>query len=512
MNNKLTRRLLIYILLCSALLSVCSTLAQLYSSFQSSLISLEQRFDNIETSYLPSIATSLWDFNERLINQQIRGIVDLPDISFVKIVTDIGNEPQFGEADIIPEKVVEYPINYGEQNVGQLQIYADYRDIYQHLWQQAGFILLTEFIKIFIVTFFIIAIVDRLIIRHLLRITRYAQKLASHNLDEKLILTTRFKDKDELDYLVDAINDMRIKLKEEIVKLESAENALLSLNGELEVKVHDRTTMLAESNEQLQNSLDNLTLAQDQLVQSEKMASLGQLVAGVAHEVNTPLGISITSISALKEKVDALKKAVDSQELTKSLLNSTLSLVSEYQQIIERSLNKAVNLIRSFKAVAVEQHTDVEVNVNLPQLIHDIVNTVKTMFKQKKYRINIEIEDDLTLLTYSSAWNQILTNFLMNSHIHGFEDRIQGEISIVFTHTNDYLTLTYKDDGVGIRDDVKNKVFDPFVTTKRGQGGSGLGLNIVFNLVDAKLGGTIKSLETEQGVCFQVIVPISSQK
>ena len=507
-NDKLTRRLLFYILICSTFVSVCSTLVQLYSSFQDDLSLLEQRFDNIEKSYIPSIASSLWDFNKPLVAQQIQGIVDLPDIGFVVVENDFDYHEQFGNADIVAKKFVEFTVDFDGKRVGKLLVYADYQDIYKRLWQQAGFILTAEFIKIFIVAFFIILIIDRLIIRHLFKIISYAQELASHNLDDALVLSNRPEKEDELDYLVNSINGMRVKLQNEIVKLEEAENALLALNGELEVKVHDRTQKFEESNLQLQASLDNLTLAQDQLVQSEKMASLGQLVAGVAHEVNTPLGICVTSITALKEKVEDLQKAIDSQELTKSFLTETLNLLIEYEQIIERSLNKSVQLIRSFKSVAVEQHTDPEVNINLHQHVYDVVNTVKTLFKQKKYHINIDVDENLSLVTYPSAWNQILTNFLMNSHIHGFEDRSEGEISISFTSSNGYLTLLYTDNGKGIPSNFQKRIFDPFVTTKRGQGGSGLGLNIVFNLVNAKLGGTINSLDAEQGVCFKVKVPI----
>jgi len=510
--NKLSRRLLAYILLGSLFFSISSTLIQLYHSFQDDLLLLEQRFDNIEKSYIPSIAASLWDFNESLVSVQLKGIVDLPDIRFVKVSNDFDYQSHQGQVDVAAEKIVEFPIAYSGSVVGKLTVYADYQDIYKRMYQQAGFILLSESIKIFLLTFFILLIVNQLITRHLFRITKYTQQLGRHNLEQDLTLTKRYKTKDELDDLVDAINVMRINLKNEISKLEDAENALLALNGELEVKVHDRTAKLAESNSQLQQSFDDLTLAKDKIVQSEKMASLGQLVAGVAHEVNTPLGICITSISALNEHVDSLQAAINDEKLTKSFLVNKLVLLKEYEEIIERSLIKSVDLIRSFKSVAVEQHTDPEVEINLAEHVNNVVNTVKTMFKTQNYLIKIEVDEQFSLVTYPSAWNQILTNFMVNSHIHGFESSRDGEITINFTESDGYLTLLYQDNGKGISDEVKNKVFEPFITTKRGQGGSGLGLNIVFNLIDAKLGGTIETLDVDKGVCFKVKVPIRSEQ
>jgi signal transduction histidine kinase len=511
-NNKLSRRVLIYILLCSSLLSISSTFVQLYVNYNESIATLNQRFDNVETSYIQSISTSLWDFNEPLVQQQIKGIVKLPDISHVKIVTGFGKVYQYGDEDKVADKVVEYPIFYGDNDIGVLVISATYDDIYQNLWQQAGIILTAEVIKIFIVAFFIIFIVHWFITRHIYHITKYSQQVSTENLDVPLVLTSRPKEKDELDVLADTINNMRTTLKSDILKLENAENALINLNGELEVKVYDRTSKLAASNNQLQQSLDDLTLAKDQLVQSEKMASLGQLVAGVAHEVNTPLGICVTSITALKEKVLELNKSVETDNLTKSHLTKTLNILIEYQDIIERSLNKAVELIRGFKSVAVEQHTDPELKINLAHHVNDVVNTVKTLFKRKNYTINLDVDENINLVTYPSAWNQIITNFLTNSHIHGFEDQENGEIFIHFFELDGFLILNYSDNGKGLDSSVKNRIFDPFVTTKRGQGGSGLGMNIVYNLVDAKLGGTIKCLDTEQGCSFEVRVPIKKKQ
>lgn len=508
-NNKLNRKVLIYILVCSLVLSVLSTIIQLYANFNDDIRSLKQQFSNIENSYIQSLSTSLWDFNEPLVNQQIQGIVQLPDITFAKLTTGFGKSYQFGNENDIVQESQQYTIFYGENEIGTLFIHANYVDIFKKLKQQAWLIIMSEFVKTFIVALCIMFIIHWFVTRPLYQITNYSQSLSTDNLEKPLRLSHRTSaHEDELDMLAAAINDMRLALKNDIVKLEEAENALINLNGELEIKVYDRTEKLAETNRQLQASLDDLTLAKDSLVQSEKMASLGQLVAGVAHEVNTPLGICVTSITALKEKLNELNYAIDNEELTKSKLTKTLALFAEYETIIERSLNKAVELIRGFKSVAVEQHTDPELNINMAQHARDVINTVKTLFKKKHYTINLNIDDELSLITYPSAWNQILTNFLMNSHIHGFDGIDEGVIDISFVERDDYLMLTYSDSGKGIPVSMEKKIYDPFVTTKRGQGGSGLGLNIVFNLINTKLKGSIVHVDTKTGCTFQVKVPI----
>jgi signal transduction histidine kinase len=484
---------------------------QLYVDFQNGVSTLDERFNNIELSFNQSISTSLWDFNEDLVEQQISGIQRLPDIRHVKITTSFGKVYQVGDATNGAKKVESHPIAFQGNIIGNLVISADYQDIYQHLWQKAGFIIFTEFIKIFIVALCTFFIVHWLITRHLYRITLYSQAMSGESIDMPLTLESRSKKTDELDELVSAINIMRITLKNDIIKLKDVENALINLNGDLEIKIYERTSKLAESNQQLQHSLNELTLAKDQLVQSEKMASLGQLVAGVAHEVNTPLGICVTSVSALKEKVAEVSHALNDETLTKKKLTSMLSLFTEYEKIIERSLNKAVELIRSFKSVAVEYHTDPKRNINLAQHVNDIVNTVKTLFKQKNYTIKILVDKELNIVTYPSAWNQILTNFLTNSHIHGFENRIDGDISIECKANEESLLLIYQDNGKGLDAKIKDKIFDPFVTTKRGLGGSGLGMNIVYNLVTTKLEGTIKMIESEKGCCFVVEVPLQKE-
>ncbi|MBL4909224.1 MAG: hypothetical protein JKX78_04235 [Alteromonadaceae bacterium] len=500
--------MLLYILLCSSFLAVFAIAVQLYSDFRSDLVDLDQRFVNIKSSYVDSLANSLWDFNEPLLAIQIQGIVKLPDIRYAKITTELGKIYQAGDENINVKKSMSAPIYYGDTQIGTLEVFADHQDILSRLKHRAGFIILTQSIQIFLIAFFILFIIHLLITRHIFKITSFYQSDTAENLDEPLVLNNRPKRKDEIDSLVDSINQTRIKLLQDIIKREDAENALINLSAELEIKVYDRTEKLVESNKQLQQSLDDLTLAKDQLVQSEKMASLGQLVAGVAHEVNTPLGICVTSISAMSETVFHLKQGLESQQLTKAQLTKDLALLTEYQTIVERSINKAVELIRSFKSVAVDQHSDDEIDINLAEHVQNVVTTVKTMFKRKSYKINVNLDEKFRLRTYPSAWNQILTNFMMNSHYHAFDGRQEGSITMDFKVKNNDLIFNYQDDGNGIDESVRDKIFDPFVTTKRGQGGSGLGLNIVFNLITAKLGGTVHCVDVEQGCHFEIIVPL----
>jgi len=322
-----------------------------------------------------------------------------------------------------------------------------------------------------------------------------------------------------------------------IVRLET--NVLVELDNHLislERAVEKRTTQLQQANNNLQTvlhnmeetqkkleekekqtalaqletkqTLDDLILAKDSLVQSEKMASLGLLVSGVAHEINTPIGICVTSNSLIKEETITLLKALESNGLSKSQLSKGLGLLLKCEGIIETGLNRAAGLIKRFRSVAVEQGIDTKQNINLSKHFNEILSMLKISLKNKSYHIKIIVDEKLTLTTYPSVWNEILTNLIMNSHIHGFEDRQEGDVLIVISENNNNLVLDYKDNGKGINQDIKNQIFDPFVTTKRGQGNSGLGLHIVFNLVNTKLEGTIKCIDSEFGSHFQIKVPI----
>lgn len=212
-NNKLNRRILIYILLASVFLSACSVFAQMYADYKDNMAQLEQLLDNIEKSYLPPISTSLWDFNETLVLQQIQGIANLENISLITITTSFGKVYQAGDEKLKADKIVEYPITYGENNLGVLVISTNYQDIYKKLWQQTSFKLSAEIIKTLMFVFFTMCIVYWFITRHIYHISQYVQQDSGENKDAPLTLQSRSEKKDELDLLADKINIVYFEMK-----------------------------------------------------------------------------------------------------------------------------------------------------------------------------------------------------------------------------------------------------------------------------------------------------------
>ncbi len=266
-----------------------------------------------------------------------------------------------------------------------------------------------------------------------------------------------------------------------------------------------------ETNIALQESLEILRQTQDHLVESEKMVSLGGLVAGVAHEINTPLGVGLTASSFLADKTAEYEKLFLSGELKRSDLEKLMKISKESSTILLTNLERAAGLVRSFKQVAVDQSEVEHRKFNLKQYIDDLLVSLRPNFRQNKHTVSVQCLDDLEVDSYPGVFSQVITNLLMNSIQHGFDNIDNGEISIdINTNENsDELRINYRDNGKGMSKEAEKKVFEPFFTTRRGQGGTGLGMHIVYNLVTQVLGGKIlcKSF-SGKGTLFSINVPL----
>ncbi len=290
----------------------------------------------------------------------------------------------------------------------------------------------------------------------------------------------------------------QIHLEEKVVE---RTKELRELNEQLEEKVKERTN-------ELQESLDRLKLAQNQLVESEKMAALGGLVAGVAHEINTPVGIGVTAASHLEEKTKKFSEVYNSGKMSRSSFEKYIQLALESSKMILSNMNRAADLIQSFKQVAVDQSSEEKRKFKIGEYINEILVSLHPKFKNTKHKTIVNIEKDFAVNSYPGAFSQVMTNFIINSLKHGFDGIEEGEIIIEATNNNGLVSLVYKDNGNGIPEENIHKIFDPFFTTKRGQGGSGLGMHIVYNLITQTLGGTINCTSSKgQGTVFELEFP-----
>ncbi|WP_425070138.1 PAS domain-containing sensor histidine kinase [Roseibium sp.] len=252
-------------------------------------------------------------------------------------------------------------------------------------------------------------------------------------------------------------------------------------------------------------------LAEKELVQTEKLASLGGLVAGLAHEVNTPIGVGLTAATFLEEKVADVSSQVTQESLTRRGLDAFLDQAGQSSRIIVGNLHRASDLVRSFKQVAVDQSSDELRTFKLVDYVEETLLSLLPQTKKTPHEIVVTGNRDIVLTSFPGALSQIVTNLVMNSLTHAFDDGETGEIRIDSSLTGQSAHIHYSDNGKGVSPDVLNRIFDPFFTTKRGSGGSGLGMHIVYNLVTRKLGGTVVCDSVpEEGISVHITVPLKA--
>lgn len=304
-----------------------------------------------------------------------------------------------------------------------------------------------------------------------------------------------------------------IETLQDITERKRAESDLRELNDQLEQRISERTLALSTANRSLNESITMLRETQAQLVAAEKLASLGGMVAGIAHEINTPIGVGVTASTTLANEIRHLRRMLESGTMKKSDLLGFLDHAEEASGILYSNLQRAAEQIRSFKQVTADQTSDALREINLRTYCDEILTSLKPQLKNTGIEV-INQCSDILLQTYPGAIYQIISNLLMNSLTHAYPNGGPGKISLeAQAQGHQRLSLRFIDDGCGIDPAHLNRIFDPFFTTRRGQGGTGLGLNIVHNLVVKKLKGQIRADSTPgSGVCFTLSFPIILQE
>jgi signal transduction histidine kinase len=283
---------------------------------------------------------------------------------------------------------------------------------------------------------------------------------------------------------------------------------LQALNQALEDRVLERTRDLELANAELKDAMLVLQRTQNELVQGEKLASLGRMVAGVAHELNTPIGNALTIGSTLADHARRMNRAMQDDQLKRSELAAFLHESAEGALVLERALRQASHLIASFKQVAADQQSEQRRPFDLKTTIDEILAILRPGLRGSGIVLESSVPPGIAMDSYPGLLAQVLSNLVTNAKVHAFEGRTQGRVHVEAHALGDLVALSIRDDGNGIAPDIRSRIFDPFFTTRMGRGGTGLGLSIVHGIVTQGLGGSIRvDYSAAQGTCFVVTVP-----
>lgn len=260
--------------------------------------------------------------------------------------------------------------------------------------------------------------------------------------------------------------------------------------------------------QELHEAYQSLQHTQKQLVESEKMASLGALVAGVAHEINTPLGISVTSVSLLREQVETIREKIDSRTMGRQEMGNMLQRFDETTLIALSNLERASKLVQSFKQVAVDQSVEELREMQLNDYLEELIFSLQPQFRNRAITVRLECPEAIMIYSYPGFIAQVATNLILNALIHAFEENDTGEITLTIQDEGEQIRLLFEDNGKGISEENLDKIFEPFFTTRRNQGGTGLGLHIIYNIITQQLKGSIICQSTlGSGTCFDIRLP-----
>jgi two-component system, NtrC family, sensor kinase len=297
----------------------------------------------------------------------------------------------------------------------------------------------------------------------------------------------------------------------ELARLENTKHTKETLLRQVILELQDSRADLEHKQRDLETALEQLQLTQTQLLESEKFAALGQLVAGVAHELNTPVGTGITVASTLADATDSFRQRLGQGPLRRSQLEEYLTTATDSTQLLLSNLQRAGSLIRTFKQVAVEQTQLEPQRFALLAYLEDVVRSLSPQLQNHPCQVSGK---EVIIDSYAGAWAQIITNLVTNSLTHGYPAGEAGNLSLTVSPpqpnaADRCLTLRYSDDGCGMVPEVQARIFEPFFTTARQRGGTGLGLHIVYNLVTQTLQGKL-AVETapNQGTTVTITIPM----
>lgn len=568
----LSKKLLTRVLSVYFILTLIVTVGQILTEYLNAKNHIQSELQTLKNTFSVSLTRAIWELNNPQAVSIAEGLMELPIIEGVQIrdengvyIADKGRTSE-QPPDIITAGIMRdhqggtfgysFPLIFEfsgrTSRVGDVTLYSSAGIIFGRIEVGVFFLIGNAIIKTAFLVFLFLNAFRQMLTDPLDELTQQisefdvdrpeSSKLHLHIDDDNELKLLQVSYNELIDDLIDykqklrkarnelteanrKLDDQNISLEQEVAKktaslskimldLEQQKDELIGNQRELRQENENRQYIedeLRKRNRELAESMETLKMAKDQLVESERMASLGGLVAGIAHDVNTPLGVGVTAASFLQERIKTLQVAYDDKTLTGKTMTSFLSEAQQTTNLLLGNLNRASDLISSFKQVAVDQTSEAERDVDLKLYIQEVIQSLAPSFKKTDHKIEVDCPDNLVVKIAPGAIAQIFTNMIMNSLIHGFDDKTHGLIHIKITQQDDEVTVEYSDDGKGLTEKNLERHFDAFFTTKRGKGGSGLGTHIMYNLVTQTLNGKISATSSEgEGLQYKIQFPIHS--
>ncbi|MCD8521426.1 MAG: ATP-binding protein [Saccharospirillaceae bacterium] len=457
------RRLLLSVFLCIAVLTLLSVTITGYVDYRNEARNHETLLQQIEKGYLPAIARSVWTFDVPQIEFQLQALAHFTFIRYAVLNTGNGDDYFAGErpddigreAGWLREFDLYYDDGSGNRLVGQLQLQLDSSAALQQVMADIPQVLSMHFINILIVAVLLLIFLNQHFRRYF---SQHLQKIAdwAEHRDPKKRMEFEAEEDRELNQAISALNHM----------------------------------------------MEILNKNRHEQVENEKMAQLGNLVAGVAHELNTPLGICVTARSYIEDSVLLIQQRIKEGKLDKNTFSEQINNISEGLLLIDENLNRSHRLVRTFKSLAVDEESDFRSRFLLDEFLQEFSgNNEDFIVEEYRCRIDCNLSEPVMMNTCHQTLELVIRALIGNSLDHGYPQG--GDIHIQMHAMVDVaanlLTLVYEDDGIGISDEVRQHIFEPFFTTGRSRGKTGLGMHLAYNLVTRILHGTIEVRERRQG-------------
>ena len=498
-------RVILYFAIASVALSVVVSSAIVVWNYQQQTDAFKERLKDIRAGYSDSLGSSLWFYDEIQIRSQVKGIMNLEGISYVRVTDHLNMNVEEGKRPHHSD-IESIPISFNGKDIGVLEIAFDRDAVIEKASSAALSNMIAQLVSLLLLATLLGVIVYTLINRRISLMAEQVNERLSTNTYAPLSIPSG-KSKDEIDLLVQAFNALSEQMNDQLQQKTQAQQQLHTINLELEDRVKERTHNLQRTVDELNQTLEELHATQSKLIEAEKLSSLGGMVAGIAHEINTPLGLCVTVHSYIYDHYRSMKESFESGEMRRQDFTGFIAMMDESLAILDKNLQRSVHLIKSFKQVSEDQTGEHIRRFSLHDYLHEILETLSPKFKQTQHRVDIDCAESLWMETYAGAISQIITNMVMNSLLHGFEHRNDGLIRIQAAEERGNIVIRYSDNGIGLSEEARNKIFEPFYTTKRGQGGTGLGMHLVYNIVKQRLKGDIQVEDSAQGATFRLLIP-----